>query len=260
MRHRLGWLFALAFALVASVAFGHDEAPHEVAGDLTLSAHELTRFLHVVLLVFWMGPEIGIMVAGHHAVDTSLSAAQRAGAARLMQYYDIMPRVCMSLMLTVGGVLSEQVGLEHPWWQMAGIWLLGPVWLALTLWAYFTASDGAAGLADRLETALRIVLIVAVPVSVAWSISTDRLAAAPYVGGKLILFAAVLLLGLLARRAWGPFRAAAKELLASGASAELDARMTGSFRSGRLYVYLMWVALLVAALMGIVKAGAPDAG
>ena len=252
MGYRIAVLLGLGF--LASAAWGHEHLP---GGDLTLTAHEFTRFLHVVLLVFWLGPEVGIMVAGHHAINTTLSPAQRAGAARLMQYYEIMPRVCMSLMLTVGGVLSEQVGLEHPLWQTAGIWLLGPVWLVLTLLAYFNAHQGAANLAEQLERWLRIVMIVAVPLSVAWSTSTGRLAEAPYVGGKLILFAAVLLLGLLARRAFAPFMAGIGELTTTGATPAGDARMTASFRSGRLYVYGVWVALLVAALMGIVKTGAP---
>ncbi len=255
MRYRLSVLLGILL-LATGLAWG---AEGSLRGDFTLTAHELTTFFHVVLLVFWLGPEIAIMVAGHFAINTSLSAPQRAGAARLMQYYEIMPRVCMSLMLTVGGVLSEMVGLEHPWWQMAGIWLLGPVWLGLTLAAYFNAHRGAENLAEKLERWLRIVMIVAVPVSVAWSVSTGRLEEAPYVGGKLILFALVLLLGLLARRAFGPFMAGVKQLATTGATPAGDASMVASFRSGRLYVYGVWAALLGAALMGIMKVGVPAA-
>lgn len=43
----------------------------------------------------------------------------------MMNLVDVIPRAAISLMLTVGGLLSEYVGLEHPWWQMAGIVLLG---------------------------------------------------------------------------------------------------------------------------------------
>lgn len=248
---------ALAGALVAAgVAHAHDVGP--LAGDLTLSAHELWRYLHVVLLVFWLGPDVGILIAGAHAANPALNAAQRAGAARMMRYYEIMPRVCMSLMLTVGGVLTEHVGLDHPWWQMAAIWLLGPVWLALTLAAYFGGSAGAGALAERLEQALRIVLIVAVPLSVAWSTMTGRLETAPYVGPKLVLFALVLLLGLLARRAFGPFLDGVKQLAASGASPPLDATIGASYRRGRVLVLVTWVALMLAALLGVVKPGVPD--
>jgi hypothetical protein len=247
----------LTGALVAAgAAHAHDVGP--LAGDLTLTAHELWRYLHVVLLVFWLGPDVGIMVAGAHAANPALNAAQRAGAARMMRYYEIMPRVCMSLMLTVGGVLTEHVGLDHPWWQMAGIWLLGPVWLALTLAAYFGGSAGAGALAERLEQALRVVLIVAVPVSVAYSTMTGRLETAPYVGPKLILFALVLLFGLLARRAFGPFLDGVRQLGTAGASPALDATIAASYRRGRALVIVTWVALMLAAFLGVVKPGVPD--
>lgn len=257
MSQRNSALAFAALALSAGAVLAHDALPVE-PGSLTLSAHDLVRYLHVVLLVFWLGPDVAIAIAGGHAVNPALNAPQRAGAARMMQYYEIMPRVCMSLMLTVGGVLSEHVGLEHPWWQMAGIWLLGPVWLTLTLAAYFGAPDGVGATATRLERLLRMVLIAAVPASVAWSIATGRLAEAPYVGGKLLLFALVLLLGLLAERAFAPFRDGVRRLATEGASPELDATMKTSFTRGRRLVFAIWVALLLAAFSGVVQPGATD--
>jgi hypothetical protein len=253
---RLVTRIALACAgLVAGVAFAHDPVP--AANDVALTAHELVRYLHVVLLVFWLGPEVAIAIAGAHAADGALTPAQRVAAARMMGYYEIMPRVCTSLMLTVGGILSEQIGLEHPWWQAAGIWLLGPVWLTLTLAAHF-GSGPAGATATRLEQWLRILLIVGVPLSVTYSTVTGRLADAPYVGGKLILFALILLLGLLARRAFAPFVAGVARLAREGASPGLDAAMATSYRRGRRFVVAVWGALLLAALAGIVQPGAPE--
>lgn len=242
--------------LAAGVVMGHEAVT--ATGNATLTAHDLLRYLHIVLLVFWLGPDVAIMVAGSHVVDTRLNAAQRAGAAQMMRYYEIMPRVCMSLMLTVGGVLSEYVGLEHPWWQMAGIWLLGPVWLVLTLLAYFGAGPGAGETAARLEGWLRVALIVGIPVSVSYSIVTGRLAEAPYVGGKLLLFAVVLILGLLARRAFGPFNADVAVLASAGASPALDQSLRESFVRGRRWVLASWAVLLLAALSGVVQPGVPE--
>ena len=252
-------MLRLVLALACAILMGDAAWAHTVgqSGGLTLSGHDLTRYIHVVLLVFWLGPEVAIVVAGNYAVSASLNAAQRAGAARMMQYYELMPRVCTSLMLTVGGILSEQVGLTHPSWQMAGIVLLGPVWLVLTLVAYFGASPGAGASATKLEQWLRIALIIGVPVSVAYSTLTGRLAEAPYVGAKLLLFALVLLLGLLGRRALGPFVAGVQKLSAPGASGTPDPAMTASYIRGRRFIVAVGAALMLAALLGIVKPGAP---
>jgi len=256
-------VFLLRVVLMLIVATGGVVlAPAAVAhtGESPGGMHELLRYLHVVLLVFWLGPEVATLVAGQHAIRATLNAAQRVAAARMMGYYEIMPRVCMSLMLTVGGALSEQVGLDHPWWQSAAIWLLGPVWLTLTVAAHFGAATGAGAIAERLEQALRIVIVLAVPVSVAYSITAGRLAAAPYVGGKLLLFALIALLSLLARRAHAPFRDGVRELAADNGSPGLDLAMRASVARGRPFVLAIWVALLLAALLGVVQPGAQPVG
>ncbi len=243
-------------AMTTAIAWGHEAG--SAVGSMTLSAHALLRYLHVVLLVFWLGPDVAIIIAGTYAADTRLNAAQRAGAARMARYYSLMPQVCMSLMLTVGGILTEQVGVVHPWWQMAAIVLLGPVWLTLTLLAYF-GSGGAGALAARLERGLRIALIPGIPVSVSYAIVTGRLVEAPYVASKLLLFALVLALGLLASRALAPFHAGVKQLAAHGAADALDQAMAISFARGRRLVVATWAALLLAALIGVVQPGVPDA-
>lgn len=249
-------LVLVVLALAGGLAIAHESG--EVSGPMTLTAHDFLRYLHVVLLVFWLGPDVAITIAGSYAANTQLNAAQRAGAARMAGYYALMPQVCMSLMLTVGGILSEYVGLEHPWWQMAGIILLGPVWLTLTLLAYF-GWGGAGELSARLEHWLRIALVFGIPVSVTYSVVTGRLAEAPYVGGKLILFALLLVLGLLIRRAYAPFRDGIEQLSRDGASPGLDQVITTSFTRGRRLVYVSWVILMLAALAGVVKPGATEA-
>ena len=149
-------------------------------------------------------------------------------------------------MLTVGGLLSEYVGLEHPWWQMAGIVLLGPVWLTLVLIGTFRDGTPFGASAQRFESWLRWLLIVAVPLSVAYSTVTGRLAMAPYVGAKLLLFAAVLLFGHLLRPGWR--RSAGLASSPSGPS-HRDEAMRQPCRS-RPCSLAIWLALLAAALMG----------
>jgi len=57
-------------------------------------------------------------------------------AGRIMLALDLIPRICMSLMLTVSALLAETVGIPHPAWQMTAVLLLGPVWLALVLFLH----------------------------------------------------------------------------------------------------------------------------
>lgn len=194
---------------------------------------EFLHFLHIFLFVFWLGPDVATYIWSRKAVDPRTPPEMQAVSREMMMRVEKISRASMSLMLTIGGLLSHYVGLEHPWWQMAGIVLLGPVWLLLILTGFFRDGTPFGATALRLETALRWVVIIAVPLSVTWSTLSGRLDVAPYIGAKLLLFAAVLLCWQLLR--------------------------TGMPRS-RLYLATVWVGLLAAALLGVTKPGAPQPG
>ena len=223
-----------------------------------VTSYELLQFLHVFLFVFWLGPDVAVYVWSRKTVEAGASAEQRVVAGQMMALVDFIPRAAISLMLTVGGLLSEYVGLTHPWWQMAGIILLGPVWLALVLAGLFRDGTPFGATARRLESWLRWVLIVAVPLSVVYSTVTGRLAIAPYVGSKLLLFAAILLFGQLLRSRLDPLRQGLAELAVTGPSPALDERMRASVAGSRPWSTAIWVALLAAALLGVVKPGVPE--
>jgi hypothetical protein len=216
----VGWLWA-GLALAAPLPGAQDG----------VTVPELLHFLHIFLFVFWLGPDVAVYIWSRKAVAAGTPLEMQAVSRQMMTRVEMISRASMSLMLTIGGLLSHYIGLEHPWWQMAGIVLLGPVWLLLILAGFFRDGTPFGTTALRLETALRWVVIITVPLSVIWSTLTGRLDVAPYIGAKLLLFAAVLLCWQLLR--------------------------TGVPRS-RLYLATVWVGLLAAALLGVTKPGAPQ--
>lgn len=223
-----------------------------------VTSYELLQFLHIFLFVFWLGPDVAVYAWSRKVVEAGASAEQRVVAGRMMAMVDVIPRAAISLMLTVGGLLSEYVGLAHPWWQMAGIVLLGPVWLTLVLAAVIRDGTPFGATAERFETWLRWLLIIAVPLSVAYSTVTGRLVLAPYVGAKLLLFALVLLFGYLLRTRLAPLREALAALATTGPTPVQDEAMRVSLARSRPYSVAIWLALLLAALLGVLKPGAPE--
>ena len=103
-------------------------------GDL---GHTIWLILHLVLFAYWLGGDIGVFYSTRMVLNRSFSAPQRFMASRIMLWIDLLPRLCLSMMLTVGGILSEYVGVSHPPWQMAAIVLLGPVWFTVLLIMHF---------------------------------------------------------------------------------------------------------------------------
>jgi thiol-disulfide isomerase/thioredoxin len=232
----------------------------EMRAEVGVTVHRLWLYAHILLFVFWLGADLGVFLCGRAAVKPGLTPEQRLRTAELMNRIDLAPRISASLMLTVGGILTEYVGVPHPWWQMAGIVLLGPVWLALVLATYVMEGRPLGMSGARLDDAFRAVLVVAVPVSVAWSWITGRLEDAPYVAIKLLLFAALMLLGLLLRRRSRPFTEGLRRLAQGEPSEPVVAAMAASRGRAWPLIIAIWLALALAALMGIVKPGAPVEG
>jgi hypothetical protein len=160
-------------------------------------------------------------------------------------------------MLTVGGLLSEYVGIEHPAWQLAGIVLLGPVWLALVLLTFLRQGTAAGSALARIDVWFRWALMAGIVVSVTWSTVTGRLADAPWVGWKLLIFAALLLIGALLRVRIRPFVEGVRALATSGSTPDIDRAMQASLAETKTYVLAMWIGLLLAALLGVVQPGKP---
>jgi hypothetical protein len=248
------------FAVVALLAFSAFGYANEALADPEpgLSTHELLIFLHQLLFVFWLGPDIGVFLWSGKVADPNLSVAQRLAAAKVMGMIDVVPRVAMSLMLTVGGLLSEYVGLDHPWWQMVGIVLLGPCWLALVLLTYFRQGTSFGQTLARYDVWFRWILMAVILASVTYSTVTGRLAPAPWVGWKLIIFAALLFVGAMMRLAIRPFVAGVVQMATQGPSAAANAGMAAGLKATKRWVPAMWGGLLLAALLGVWQPGSVE--
>jgi len=220
--------------------------------------YKLVLFLHQALFVFWLGPDIGVYLWSRKLSDTKITPAQRIAAGRIMPVIGIISLACMSLMLTVGGVLTEIRGIEHPWWQMIGIVALGPVWLSLTLLAYWrTGSDAGQKLAD-MDIAFRWVVMIAVLLSVALATATGRLEGVPWVTGKLVLFAVLVYFGIRVRSRLNTLGPAIDAMEANGPTAETDHAISAVLGKARIFMIASWIALALAAAMGTFQPGSAD--
>ena len=93
-----------------------------------MSLYDWLMIFHLLLFVYWLGSDMGVFYSSGMAIDSKLSNAARVTASKIMIDLDFVPRICMSLMLTVGGLLSGMMEnpIEHPMWQTIGFILLGP--------------------------------------------------------------------------------------------------------------------------------------
>ena len=220
--------------------------------DLSL-AHGLTRFLHLLLFVYWLGGDAGVFYSSRFVINPKLSRDARMTAAKIFIDLDMIPRYCMALMLTVGGILAEVMGISHPTWEMVAIVLLGPVWLGLVIAVHAKEGSAAGQTLKRIDVWFRWIVIVSIMVSVIHSHWTGRLDGLEWFSAKLVIFAFLIFCGLMIRRNLPPFVEGFRQLAGSGPTPESDRLMIDSMARCRPYVLLIWAGIAVSALLGILK-------
>ena len=72
-----------------------------------MSGHDIALLIHLLLFVYWLGGDIGVFYSSGLSVNRSLSREARQMAGKIMINLDLIPRLCLSLMLTVGGVFHR---------------------------------------------------------------------------------------------------------------------------------------------------------
>ncbi|MBK6599650.1 MAG: hypothetical protein IPG25_17920 [Proteobacteria bacterium] len=220
-------------------------------------AYGLVKFLHLLLFVYWLGGDAGVYYSSRFVIDPKRSRDARLTAAKIFIELDMLPRYCLALMLTVGGVLAYYVGVPHLSWQLPLIIVLGPLWLWM-VWAVHHYQGKPFGIKlAKIDLYFRWFMIAAIVVSVSYAFFVDgRLQPYPWLAAKLYIFATLILAGLLIRLKLPKFTDGFRTLATTGPTPESDQQMLDGMRTARPYVWYIWFGVAASALIGVLKLGA----
>lgn len=70
----------------------------------------LWKFSHILLLVFWLGTDLGVLILARKFRDSSLSVDTRVVLLQMAMVIDTLPRICFITMLPVGLHLANASG------------------------------------------------------------------------------------------------------------------------------------------------------
>lgn len=223
-----------------------------------MSLYDLTIIIHIVLFCYWLGGDIGVFYSSKFVVDPKLSRETRLVATKIMMGCDLIPKICMSLMLTVGGILTEFHGIPHPLWQTIGIILLGPFWLTIVLVLHFKHNASFIPLLTKFDFWFRCFMVVALLVSTAYSWSIGRLDEDPWVAAKLIGFAFLIFCGVMIRIGLKGFGETYVKIIQDNYTDADNDKMIASLAKVKPWVFAIWVVLIIEGGLGVVQPGSPD--
>ncbi len=218
-------------------------------------AYSIVKFAHILLFVYWLGGDVGVFYSSRFVIDAKLSRDARLTAFRIFVELDQLPRYCLALTLSVGGLLAYYIGVPHLPGQLPLILVLGPLW-ALLVWAVHHYQTQPLGRSlTKFDFYFRCFMIVALIASVGYAWGEGRLRPYPWLAAKLLIFAFLIFCGLVIRVKLPRFVAGYRQLLTNGATEQSDRDMAEGMRTCRPYVLAIWVGLLAAAFIGIAKPG-----
>ncbi len=206
--------------------------------------------LHVLVLVYWLGGDLGAFYGSGFMTDPSRTTPERLMALKLLNDIDMAPRTALILAFPTGFAAAWARGwLMVPGWSVALVWVAGLAWLALAWGVHLKHGAGGAGL-KRIDIAVRYVVLAALAGSgIAGLVGV--LEVPLFIACKLLILAGCISLGLLVRRQLVPLFPAIIAMKENGATPETDRQIRAVIQTTRPSVMGIWALILVAALLGL---------
>lgn len=213
-------------------------------------------FAHVLLLVFWLGTDVGVFVLGKFAQNPKYSVDQRLLFLKPLHILDMFPRVCMVLIVPTGYQLAVNLGAIHAGQYLSmGIWLLSGIWLAVVLAGMVWSGQAAGQNAKTVEKIIHYFLVLAA----GWVGLASIYYGAPiheyWVAEKVLVYVLIILCARLLEMAFNPTAVAFMQLEKEGSSAELEKQISGGMNRTYVWVIAIYILVVHLAWLGVSHPG-----
>ncbi len=220
------------------------------------------RVVHVLLLVTWIGVDLGVFYSSFVLRRRALTGDARLAVAQVMLTLDLAPRISMILAIPVAVGLAYSSGLglwdlgsgsaEALFW---GLVAAGFVWIAALLRATHLREAGRAPRYVQgfcwVNRCLRALVASFFAVTGALSLAGAHEFWVHHVALKAVIFAGVIAVGTMIDPAARDFGPALQDVVANGGTPARLERLDRSLRYAYPLVLLVYAGLVSLAVVGI---------
>lgn len=216
--------------------------------------HTIWVFIHVMLLVYWLGGDLGVFLLAKAAKRPDLSFAERAFALKMAVQIDLIPRLCFTLMFPVGLQLSASGGfVPIPSWALTLAWVASAAWIALLLAIGRAEGTPRAQALNQLHLAWQALLLLALGALGVFALLGLGPLPSGWYGLKILLFALIFAMGIGIDIAFRPIGPAFMRLATEGSQPDIEHAITTAVDGAIRYVLGLYALLIVIAFIGITK-------
>lgn len=213
-----------------------------------METHSLMVLFHILLLVFWLGTDLGVFVAAKMSERSDLSVETRMTLMQLAMMLDRLPRTAVILILPSGFQLANNLQLVSLSSTAMGlIWLFAFAW-ATVMWLGFLNPESKFEKTAHLTNFVLHCLLV-----VALGIVVFKFAGPFWLQMKILALTLVLVCGIVLDIQFKPAVDAFKDIAINGATPERDQLYRDKIGPVYWSVIAIYLLVIVAAYMGVVK-------
>lgn len=219
-------------------------------------SYGIWKFLHILLLVYWLGADLGVFILARAARRSDLSFDQRALLLKYAMIIDRLPRICFSLMLPVSLHLVDSSGYgEVPVALLALAWAVAAAWLWLL---YALARSEGTPRQQKLGTvnlAGQAVLGLVFTGVGLGSLLGFGPQIASWLALKVLLFGLIFVCAILVDVEFRPIGPAFLRLASEGSKPQIEALITRTVDRAVWWVLAIYALVVAITFLGAVKPG-----
>lgn len=219
-----------------------------------MTPYTILVILHVLLFAYWLGADWGVYVNSKYVADSRLSLDERRRFLQASFRIDLMPRIAFTLLLPVGMQIAAFYGAwPHFGVVMVGAWCFALAWLALNIVSYRWQGTPKGNRLRSIDQYARMALAPVLAGVGICSLLTGSPVAARFVALKLIVFALMIVVGLVLRAIMKNWAEGFRRLAVEGPSAAVDELFQRSLGKARYVAFGMWSLSGAMAILGVAR-------
>ena len=218
-----------------------------------IDGYSILLWAHVLLLVFWLGADVGVLVAGSWFKNRAYSVSERGLLLKLAATIDLLPRICFALALPVGFTLaSARWNLPFPSSLLGPVWLLDLVWIAIILVAFRLHDKPIAKQLARLQFGFLVIAGLGL-LAYGASLLAAGSPVQPWLAWKIILYGVIFFLAIGIDMAFRPILPAFMRLASEGSSDAVESDISRAMNNTIAVVLTLYAMLLAISFLGVTK-------
>ena len=244
------------------------ESLHTVANP----AHAVFLFFHILLLVTWLGVDLGVFISSFFLRNPKYPINERLMIGRIAGILDMGPRASLLLVYPTGAWLAwiggwgftKPFGPFSPVIQLVLISFIFLIWEILVwiqFWGHRQVLNGQAG--QNLEAFLtryrrydiyaRWALAAALIVDGILGILGRGFIEQPWLGWKVFLFGLIVVQGIAIRWAADAWPSLIRDIVDNGSTPEREAALNQAMLRAYPFVLIIYGLILTISMIGILK-------